>query len=53
MSTLIALISMTDHYSGGLLSKDMKGFQATTLVGKMSTLIAQMRTIEHHSDVLL
>ena len=28
MSTLIALICMTDHYSGGLLSRDMKGCQA-------------------------
>ena len=53
MSTLIALISMTDHYSGGLLSKDMKGFQATTLAGKMSTPIVQMRIIERHSDALL
>ena len=27
MSALIALISMTDYYPGGLLSRDMKGHQ--------------------------
>ena len=31
----------------------MKGLSSFSLVGKILTSIAQMRMIEHHSDVLL
>ena len=53
MLTLTGQITETIRRSPWQLIMGMKGLSSYSLAGKMSTPIAQMRIIGHHSGVLL